>query len=186
MPWLRAPGPALDWPDALARGADATALVCLHTAGGDTILAIDPAVVAIAGWDDLAALDDDHGVIASAIPGTPGWHPRGPGWVVQLDYDFPATPGRAWRLDAYARWSGGACTREATDAAGLDRLAAALARPAQACPAPTLAGALIPAWDAPAHAGRVERIRAWIAAGDIYQANLTLPVDGRLTPRRRR
>jgi para-aminobenzoate synthetase component 1 len=180
MPRLTIPGPAITWTDALTRVADAVSLVCLRTAGGDTLVAGDAPVIELRSWADLVALplladgDEDPGE-------APGWHPRGAGWAVQLDYEFPATPGRAWKLDAYARWSGdGPCTLHASDAAGLARLAAALARPPRACPPPTLAAPLRAAWDGAGHAERVERIRALIAAGDLYQANLTLPIDGRL------
>jgi len=182
MAWLSVPHPRLSWSDALARVADAVALVCLHTPDGDTLLAVAPEVRALRGWDDLAALTaraaDDA---PTAPPTTPGWHAHGPGWVVQLDYEFPAAAGVAWRCAAYARWSAsGACTLHATDAASLARLDAALDQPALACPTPTLTAALTPAWTAAEHGAQVERIRAWIAAGDIYQASLTLPVTSRL------
>lgn len=37
---------------------------------------------------------------------------------------------------------------------------------------------LAPQWDAARHAAAVGRIAGWLAAGDIYQANLTLPLEG--------
>jgi para-aminobenzoate synthetase component 1 len=49
-----------------------------------------------------------------------------------------------------------------------------------------LASPLIPAWDAAAHAEKVERVRTWIAAGDCYQANLAVPFHARLRPGRHR
>ena len=182
MPWLTAAVPRLAWPDALARVADAASLVCLHGAGGDTVLAIAAETRSLTSWDDVAALRE-AAPTSSAAPTTPGWHPRGPGWAVQLDYEFPRSPGMAWHLDAYAHWTAdGELTLQASERAGLDRLQSLLAGPLPACPAPVLATPLMPAWNATAHAERVERIRAWIAAGDIYQANLTLPISARLTP----
>ena len=49
-----------------------------------------------------------------------------------------------------------------------------------------MASPLIPAWDAAAHVKKVERVRAWIAAGDCYQANLAVPFHARLRPGRNR
>jgi anthranilate/para-aminobenzoate synthase component I len=40
---------------------------------------------------------------------------------------------------------------------------------------PLAAAPLAPAWDRTAHAAAVARIHAWLAAGDVYQVNLTLP-----------
>ncbi|PSK87623.1 aminodeoxychorismate synthase subunit I [Limimaricola soesokkakensis] len=42
---------------------------------------------------------------------------------------------------------------------------------------PASLGALVPRWTATEHATALERVRAYIAAGDIYQANLTFPLD---------
>jgi len=42
---------------------------------------------------------------------------------------------------------------------------------------PASLGALVPRWTATEHAAALERVRAYIAAGDIYQANLTFPLD---------
>ena len=182
MPWITAPGPRIAWPDALARVAGARSLICLHTADGDTLVAVEPEVRPLRDWDEVAALAGTPDAPLPALPTAPGWHPHGPGWAVRFDYEFPARAGVAWLLDAYARWSATGCTLHAGNAAGIARLAAAFAGPAQACPPPTLATPLIPAWDAGGHRSRVERILAWIAAGDIYQANLTLPISGRLAP----
>ena len=180
MPWLTAPGPRFAWPEALARVAHAASLVCLHSAAGDTILAVEPEVRRLTGWDEVAQLVSEPQP-GPALPTTPGWHPHGPGWALQLDYEFPRHAGVAWRLDGYARWTAeGLCTLQASDDVGLTRLAGRLAGPARACPAPVLTTALTPTWTAAEHGARVERIRAWIAAGDIYQANLTLPISGRL------
>ncbi|WP_432256282.1 aminodeoxychorismate synthase component I [Limimaricola sp. AA108-03] len=42
---------------------------------------------------------------------------------------------------------------------------------------PASLGAFVPRWTATEHAAALERVRAYIAAGDIYQANLTFPLD---------
>src|SRR5690606_6402724 len=57
-----------------------------------------------------------------------------------------------------------------------------LAIPAPALARAQLQQALTPAWDVSEHRTKVERIRAWIAAGDCYQANLALPFSGQLLP----
>ena len=46
---------------------------------------------------------------------------------------------------------------------------------------PASLGALVPRWTATEHAAALERVRAYIAAGDIYQANLTFGMEGRFT-----
>jgi para-aminobenzoate synthetase/4-amino-4-deoxychorismate lyase len=65
-------------------------------------------------------------------------------------------------------WMGRFDREEAVDARCL--LAAWLARPAAV-------GAAVPAITRKAHAAAVAHIQQWIAAGDIYQANLTFPAD---------
>ena len=47
---------------------------------------------------------------------------------------------------------------------------------------PALAGRLTGVWDAAGHRRRIERIHDYIVAGDIYQANLTMPFRGWLAP----
>ena len=41
-----------------------------------------------------------------------------------------------------------------------------------------LVNRLEPSWSLPAYATRFERVRDYIAAGDVYQINLTFPLDG--------
>ena len=41
-----------------------------------------------------------------------------------------------------------------------------------------LVNRLVPSWSLPADALRFERVRDYIAAGDVYQINLTFPLDG--------
>ena len=41
-----------------------------------------------------------------------------------------------------------------------------------------LVNRLVPSWSLPAYALRFERVRDYIAAGDVYQINLTFPLDG--------
>jgi para-aminobenzoate synthetase component 1 len=105
------------------------------------------------------------------------------GWFIQLDYDYPQTPATCWPVDAYVAWSPeGLCTLHAQDEAGLALLSEGLSRPAQSCTHVRLASALQPDWSAADHRARVERIRAYIAAGDIYQANLTMSFRARMHP----
>jgi anthranilate/para-aminobenzoate synthase component I len=81
----------------------------------------------------------------------------------------------------YVAWDrDGRATLHAYDAADLESLRADLARPPRPLPPPRLVGALTGAWDAAGHRQRVGRIRDLIAAGDLYQANLTLPFRGAL------
>ncbi len=116
------------------------------------------------------------------------------GGILQLDYEFPVgpnafaalvdadPPGRYWPCDAWVYWAPGDSygRLQGPDAAARRRLAGSLAVPppavGQADSEP--AGLFRPAWDRSGHMRRVERIREWIAAGDIYQANLTLPFRG--------
>ena len=44
-------------------------------------------------------------------------------------------------------------------------------------PGPATLGPVKPRWQAADHARALERVRGYIAAGDIYQANLTFPLD---------
>src|SRR5262245_13348209 len=45
---------------------------------------------------------------------------------------------------------------------------------------PALVTRLEPHWSPQAYAGRFERVRDYIAAGDVYQINLTFPLNGEL------
>ncbi len=150
------------------------------------------AVIHAGARDPLAAIDAfarahgaglDGGGLARA-PGDP--RPRVMGF---LSYDLGRaierlSPGPArgddtpdaWlgAYDAVVRWPAGASAGEivAHDGGGAERLAAALAPgPAAPGPPPHL-GALIADDDGAAHCARVERVRDYIAAGDVYQVNL--------------
>lgn len=185
MPIGSEPGPALRWEEALARVADQPALVCLRSGDGETLLAWGMAPRPVRAWADLDALAP-AGDAAADAPTAPGWHPRGPGCALQLDYEFPRTAGTAWPIDAWLAWDAdGRCTLHGDDAARARRRAE-LGRPAPALASPVLAGQLQAGWSAADHAAKVERCRAWIAAGDIYQANLTVPWAARLRAGERR
>jgi para-aminobenzoate synthetase component 1 len=183
IPWLTTDGPAIAPADALRRLADEPVLLCLHGGGqGWTHVAWGMAEEPVRAFADLRVPIAD-----AAAPAGDGWSAAPSGWIVQLDYEFPATPGRRWRLDALASWdAAGRCRLRARDQAGLAALRAGLARAPATIDPLRLAAPLVPAWDAAGHAVRVARIRALIAAGDIYQANLTLPVRSRLAPGRQR
>ena len=144
-----------------------------------------------AAWDAVGALRPGPGPGAHGVGGAPGAHPGGSawsgrfpgGWFVQLDYEFPHTPARCWQVDAFAAWDpAGRLRLHARERAGLARLAAGLAREPRTLPEVRLASALVPAWPAAGHGARSEAIRAYIAAGDIYQANLTVSFSARLQP----
>ena len=94
------------------------------------------------------------------------------GLAVQLPYEFPDQSGRAWSLDRWAAWDGNAWRLH-----GLSALPAAAPLP----PA-LLEGPLRPAQDAAWHARQVRACLDAIAAGEVYQLNLTLAFNGRLGP----
>jgi len=186
--WLSRPGPGLDPLEALARVADAEALVCLHGGpGGWTHLA----------WQSVGQMEertDLAGLSAAAArrgqlalgpdqPGT-GWGPCGAGaFIVQLDHEWPAQPPGILALPTLVSWDPqGACTISAVDAGLINGVLADLARPASLLSAPRLAGPLVPAWDEAGHRQRVSTLHEAIAAGAIYQANLTLPFTATLAP----
>ncbi len=179
--WQEQPGPPITSTDALRALADEPDLLCLHGGTlGHTWLAWGAPPQLIRSYDEL-------GRAAHQTPTTEPWDHMawGPGAagadVIQLDYEFPSVAGRRWPPDAWCAWSpAGNCVLHARDEAGFARLRAGLARPARHLDPPRIDGALIPAWNAAGHAERVERIRAWIAEGQIYQANLTLPFRARL------
>ncbi|MCC6765541.1 MAG: aminodeoxychorismate synthase component I [Deltaproteobacteria bacterium] len=105
---------------------------------------------------------------AAPAPGEAVDAPRLAGGVYDwaLSYDHRARRWRlaSWHLDARAL---AAVAEEIRDAA---RDAARSARPAVL---PTHASAVVAGRDADAYAARVARIREYIAAGDVYQVNLT-------------
>lgn len=129
-------------------------------------------------------------------PTSDGWPSAiASGWFVQLDYAFPvganadrlladgAIRGWAFRPEAWLRLdtdghgsiqaaNAGSQAQAWADLAGADLAIA------PACLATPLAGA----WDEAGHVARVDAIRAAIAAGEIYQANLTMPFRAVLAP----
>lgn len=186
------PGPDITLVAALAALADEPNLVCL--AGGPG----QPAIVAwgatmrpLAGLDDLPTVTTGRAEVPAA-----GWPAAiDGGWLVQLDYECPVGPwaaplahgqvtGRAMPVEQALRWDAdGGCTLLAPDPDTAARLSARLAAASPRSPARVRVTApLQPAWDQAGHAARVERIRAEIAAGVCYQANLTLPFRGHLQP----
>ena len=178
------PAPELTPAAALARIVDAPAIVLLAAGtDGATVLAWDAAQAPVADWSalrdlELASPAPDGNAVAS------GWSRPVPGaHAVQLDYEFPAVAGRAWRLDRFVAWdAAGRATLHARDADGIARMRRDLVRAPRDLPPPRLAARLTPAWDGAGHRRRVDHLRALIAAGDIYQANLTLPFGATLRP----
>ncbi len=189
--WLEQDGPALTPAGALLRVADEAVLLMLHGGGsGWTYLCWGAQAVAFAA---VGGLRCDHRPAArdgalrpDAAAGAGAWSGRfRGGWFIQLDYEFPHRPARCWRVDAYAAWDpAGRLSLHASDRAGLERLAGGLARPPRMLADARLAGALVPSWPAAGHGARSQAIRDYIAAGDIYQANLTVSFSARLQPGR--
>jgi anthranilate/para-aminobenzoate synthase component I len=177
---LSEPGPALTPAEALRRIADDATIVMLHGCGlGWTHLAWGLEELSFTDCTQLPAPAQisTHG--CHRVPGA--WNAFPGGAFVQFDYEFPATAARRWPMHAWASWDPvGCCTLFANDRAGIEHLREGLARPDREWPRPVLASPLKPAWNGDAHAERVERIRDLIAAGDIYQANLTLPFTASL------
>ncbi len=145
------------------------------TDGQQWLVAWDLDEMAVTSWEQLDEC-------AAAVPAPPlahegqagSWPISGfnGGLAVQLPYEFPAQPGRAWRLDRWARWDGAAWHLHG------------LTAPPVAAPLPSaqLDGPLRPTQDAAWHAQQVRACLEAIAAGEIYQLNLTLPFTGHLEP----
>ncbi len=173
------PGPALPLSDALLRLADQPHLAVLHAGGlGWSYATWGSAPQAIADHHALARwVGAGAGVASTEDAPDEAWAAGFPGGAfVQLDYEFPAVPGWAWPAPAFAAWDPqGRCTLHAADEAGFAHLRAGLARAPTPLALPRLATPLLPAWETAGHRERVARIRTYIAAGDIYQANLTVP-----------
>jgi para-aminobenzoate synthetase component 1 len=186
--WLEQDGPALTPASALLRLADEPVLLMLHAGtSGWTYLCWDAPTVPFDAVGGLPRERDRTAPDTGSAPG-PGhgsaWSGgfRG-GWFLQLDYEFPDSAARCWAVDAYAAWDpAGRLTLHARERAGLARLAVGLERPERTMPAARLASALEPSWPAAGHRARSESIRGYIAAGDIYQANLTVAFSARLEP----
>jgi para-aminobenzoate synthetase component 1 len=94
--------------------------------------------------------------------------------LIRVDYEGGRAP-MLLPLTQYVRWQDGRCVLHACRTAELDRLAADLARPGLPLPPPSLMAPPRSAWERSGHQTRVRAVQARIAAGDCYQANLTLP-----------
>jgi len=177
-------GPSLSPIDALACIADAPVIALLHGTHGATLVwhdAIPPCTA-----DTRAALR--HACTTTVdVPSDDSW---GSTWaavplgatLVQLDYEFPQQAPVLIAADHVVRWDAlGRCTLHGSDDARLQRMAARLT-PTGSPPSARLIAPLAPTWTAQDHADKVECIRAWIASGDCYQANLAVPFTGRLHP----
>ncbi len=183
---------------ALARVADNREIACLIgeksaalTWSHDSVAA--PALSPERWLHDLAKAGDGMAHMRQApVPSLLGW---GKTWgdvpaesaFVQFDYEFPAVMPRVLSAPHLARWDAdGRCTLVGIDMDTLDIMAEQLSAEAPVDDSFGLASPLIPAWDAAAHAEKVERVRTWIAAGDCYQANLAVPFHAHLRPGRHR
>lgn len=187
------PVPALDLAQALACLVDEpTVLALAGTPAEDsaTYLAWGAAVTPLAStpgmalgpWLD-ALVPRAPAAPGSTLPARMGWTGwDGRGVLVQLDYEAPACAGRAWRVEAFARWQGGRGPTLHGPPALVAAMAAQLGRRAPPLPLPRLAGELAPSLPRAAHAARVRELQARIGAGEIYQANLTLGFAGQLVP----
>jgi para-aminobenzoate synthetase component I len=187
--WTVQPGPSVDFQTALQRVADEPHLLAL-CGGGQQLLQWGVAPTELRHLDDLQ-LPPGQAEACTAS----GWgrHWRG-GALVQLDYELPVGPGAwphpepnqirgyCWPLRASVQWSDGRAQVVAADAAGCQALIERLQRPAAAMPVLRVGRPPKPAWDAAGHAWRVECIRELIRAGELYQANLTLPFQTQLEP----
>lgn len=202
MTWLTRPGPAITPLQALARVANAKEIACLigersaalvwyHEA---TPLGNDPALTPERLLRGLGRMADGVARMRQIAPPDADAH-WGRTWgdvppeaaFVQLDYEFPDTMPRVVFAPHVARWDAhGRCSLHGPDDAVLATLAQELDRSAPPPVPVTFADTLTPAWDGDLHAQRVERIRAWIAAGDCYQANLAVPFRATLKPGRHR
>ena len=193
--WLIAPGPVqLDPLTALARIADAAAIVCLHGGPGGWVylcwlpMHAEAPPIEHRGAGALAAVTAAASALGAPTPAHP--EPPGAGWggdftggfFVQLDYEWPAVPLAALPAPFVVRWDpAGQCSICVADAALLPGILSDLAGPERRVALPRLRGPLLPTWDAQGHRTRITALQASIADGAIYQANLTLafsaPID---------
>jgi anthranilate/para-aminobenzoate synthase component I len=196
--WLRRPGPTITPLQALARVADNREIACLIGEQSAALTwsrenLVTPALPPERWLHGIAKAGDGIARMRQApVPSLLGW---GKTWgevpaesaFVQFDYEFPAVMPRVLSAPHLARWDAdGRCTLVGIDMDTLDRMAEQLSAEAPGNDSFGLASPLIPAWDADAHAKKVERVRTWIAAGDCYQANLAVPFHARLRPGRNR
>jgi anthranilate/para-aminobenzoate synthase component I len=169
-----------DWTTVLAAVASTGTAICLHGGPGQAVwVGLSEAPRRLDSWSDLRGLD--RSAQPAADPLQAGWWEPGGAAVVQLDHEFPTGgAGWLWRPTAWVQCrADGETTLAARDGACLAEARGQLLRGAQAAIPPRLTAPLIGDWDAAGHRERVERLRACIAAGDIYQANLTLGWRGR-------
>lgn len=156
-----------------------------------SILACEPGLVVHAPSDGTEALDflRDHlaAHACAPVPGLPfvggaiGWLGYEAG--AARDRVYPKNPDAAPRLPALAfgiydealifDHATGRATLVAADPDGLARLRALVSAPPPPDPTGYAAAPLRPDLDAAAYAEAIRRIRAYIAAGDVYQVNFT-------------
>ena len=178
---------------ALAATATEPGLVALHD-GSAGWIGLGARPKPITGWADVASATQDatgwsdRAADLLAAPGA-GWMPPPGADVVQLDHEFPTTVGWRWRPSAWlACRSDGSAVLVAPDGGSLAQARQSFVRrepaavPARPFLRPQLRGALTPDWDADGHRQRIERLRQWIAAGECYQANVTLAWRGHMRP----
>ncbi len=181
----------------LLRGAERPFALIGAWAGGGAILGSDPVRVAGPGDDLFALLDERAGRRAGArrrgrrrlgrLPGLRGPPPRRAGAPaaaapVPLPDGALAYYDHVLRLDAAGRWWFEALVtpgREAAIARRREELAARLAGPPLAAAVRHERVGAGPRRRA-GHAEAVEACRARIEAGDLFQANLCLRLEGRL------
>ncbi len=195
--WQRTrPGPDIRPLDALAQVADAAVIGFLHGSDGACLVWYDR-VPLLSPWPqdhfaELRAIDQALKRFAATpsaqLPAEPHWGctwgtPRQPGFLLQCPYEFPAEPPLILSLAHHARWDAdGRCTLAGPDDVVLDLLHEQLSRALPVPAAPRLLAPLSPAWNADEHRARVEKLQAYIAAGDCYQANLAVRFTGQLAP----
>jgi para-aminobenzoate synthetase/4-amino-4-deoxychorismate lyase len=188
-------------PPALAtlalRGDDRPFALIGAWAGGGAVLGSDPVRAAAADADLLALLDEQPELVEGAAPGAVGG-----GWVGFLGFEarhrverghpppprpVPLADGalafydHVVRLDAQGRWWFEALVtprRAAAIARRREELARRLAGPLAPLPFATREWRWIPS--PRGHAEAVEACRTRIAAGDLFQANLCLRLEGRI------
>lgn len=186
---------------ALLALADEPELRCLHGGpDGAVLVAWGGPVQELPGLDGLCP-PPGHLLGDSST----SWNPCAGGALVRLDYECPVgpwalslpcarPPGQLWPLRAHLRWSrpDAACELIGTPAEQ-ESMRARLSTPASAgrggiapsnrgLPALRVLAGPSPAWTRSGHRARVEELRLAIAAGALYQANLTCPIRLRLAP----
>ncbi len=196
--WISRPGPEITPLQALARIADHSEIACLIGEQSASLTWLHdriatPALPPERWLHGIAKAGDTIARMRQApAPSLQGW---GKTWgdvpaesaFVQLDYEFPTVTPRVLSAPHLARWDAeGRCTLVGIDMDTLDFMAEKLSDETTVNDDFGLASPLIPAWNAAAHAEKVERVRTWIAAGDCYQANLAVPFHARLRPGRHR